>query len=44
MNNAVNASTTRGPIIGREKEGVLLFAGIPYAAPPIDGLRFHALF
>ncbi|MDA1074370.1 MAG: carboxylesterase/lipase family protein [Proteobacteria bacterium] len=42
MNNAVNASTTRGPIIGREKEGVLLFAGIPYAAPPIGGLRFHA--
>lgn len=36
------AKTTTGPVQGREKEGVLLFAGIPYAAPPVDGLRFRA--
>ena len=31
-----------GQIQGREKEGVLLFCGIPYAQPPIDNLRFKA--
>ncbi len=36
------AQTTTGPVQGREKEGVLLFAGIPFAAPPIDELRFRA--
>ncbi|MCZ6855849.1 MAG: carboxylesterase family protein [Gammaproteobacteria bacterium] len=36
------AETTTGPVMGRLKEGVLLFAGIPYAAPPVDGLRFRA--
>ncbi len=35
------AETTTGPIRGRDKEGVLLFAGIPYAAPPVEGLRFR---
>ena len=34
--------TTTGPIQGREKEGVLLFSGIPYAAPPVGQLRFRA--
>ena len=31
-----------GQIQGREKEGVLLFCGIPYAQPPIYNLRFKA--
>jgi para-nitrobenzyl esterase len=34
--------TTTGPIEGREKEGNLLFAGVPYAAPPIGERRFKA--
>ena len=36
------AETTTGPIEGREKDGVLLFAGIPYAAPPVGAKRFRA--
>jgi len=36
------AQTTQGPVQGQEKAGVLLFAGIPYAAPTIDNLRFRA--
>ena len=34
--------TTSGPILGREKGGVFLFAGVPYAAPPTGRLRFRA--
>ncbi|MCB1683194.1 MAG: carboxylesterase/lipase family protein [Pseudomonadales bacterium] len=34
--------TTSGPIEGRDKEGTLLFAGVPYAAPPVGELRFRA--
>ncbi len=34
--------TTYGPIEGREKDGTLLFAGVPYAAPPVGALRFKA--
>ncbi|MCP4749514.1 MAG: carboxylesterase/lipase family protein [Proteobacteria bacterium] len=36
------AETNYGPVEGREKEGALLFAGIPYAAPPVGSLRFRA--
>lgn len=36
------AQTMYGPVEGREKDAALLFAGIPYAAPPIDALRFRA--
>jgi len=36
------ATTTKGKVEGREKEGVALFAGIPYAAPPVGELRFKA--
>ena len=38
----VIAQTTLGAVKGREKDAALLFAGIPYAAPPIDNLRFRA--
>jgi len=34
--------TTSGPIEGREKNGTLLFAGVPYAAPPTGEARFKA--
>ncbi len=36
------AHTRSGQLRGREKNGVLLFAGIPYAAAPVDGRRFRA--
>lgn len=36
------AETTTGPVEGRDKDGVLLFAGIPYAAPPVGANRFRA--
>ncbi len=34
--------TVAGPITGRERNGVHLFAGVPYAAPPVGKLRFRA--
>ena len=36
------AQTAQGEVQGREKEGVLLFAGVPYAAPPTASRRFRA--
>ena len=33
--------TNQGEVQGREKEGVLLFGGIPYAAPPTGRRRFR---
>ena len=39
---AVIAETRSGPVQGREKDEVLLFAGIPYAAPPVAERRFRA--
>ncbi|MCY4012429.1 MAG: carboxylesterase/lipase family protein [Gammaproteobacteria bacterium] len=38
----VIAETRSGAVQGRAKEDVLLFAGIPYAAPPIGPRRFRA--
>lgn len=32
--------TTHGPVVGRHRRGVQLFAGIPYAAPPTGERRF----
>ena len=37
------ATTKAGRVEGREKDGVLLFAGIPYATPPVGELRFRAV-
>lgn len=34
--------TTGGALEGRTRDGVLLFAGIPYAAAPVGPLRFRA--
>jgi len=34
-------STQQGSIEGRTKEGVTLFAGVPFAAPPVAGRRFR---
>lgn len=39
---AIVAETRSGRIQGREKDGVLLFAGVPYAAPPTGSRRFRA--
>ena len=39
MNTQVE--TTTGPIEGREKDGTLFFAGIPYAASPTESKRFQ---
>lgn len=37
---ALLAQTRNGPVQGREKDGALLFAAIPYAAPPVGERRF----
>ena len=37
---AVLARTQQGEVEGRERNGALLFAGIPYAAPPVGKRRF----
>jgi para-nitrobenzyl esterase len=36
------APTTAGRVQGMEKDGVVQFRGIPFAAPPIGALRFRA--
>ena len=36
------AESSAGPIAGKEKGGVLLFAGVPYAEAPVEHLRFKA--
>jgi para-nitrobenzyl esterase len=35
------APTTSGPVRGRDRDGVLLFAGIPFAAAPTGSRRFR---
>ncbi|MGW1747706.1 carboxylesterase/lipase family protein [Streptomyces sp. NPDC002092] len=36
------ADTTAGAVRGRREEGLAVFRGIPYAAPPVGGARFAA--
>ncbi|MDJ0379910.1 carboxylesterase family protein [Streptomyces sp. G-G2] len=36
------ARTRHGVVEGRTEEGLAVFRGIPYAAPPVDALRFAA--
>ena len=38
----VSVTCSAGEIQGRVKEEALLFAGIPYAQPPVGNLRFKA--
>ncbi len=40
MADRITVDTQYGPIVGREKEGICLFAGVPYAAAPLENLRF----
>ncbi len=38
----VTVDTPNGTLEGREEQGVQVFRGIPYAAPPVGELRFRA--
>ena len=40
--DTITAESNAGVIIGRERQGVLLFAGIPYAEAPTGSRRFKA--
>ena len=42
MTEPAVVSTATGPIQGRFKDGVELYAGVPYAAPPVGDRRFRA--
>jgi para-nitrobenzyl esterase len=39
---SVIADTTSGKIAGRHSHDILLFAGVPFAAPPVGELRFKS--
>lgn len=36
------ATIDTGPLVGAEKDGVAVFRGVPYAAPPVGDLRWRA--
>jgi para-nitrobenzyl esterase len=38
----LEAKTTYGLVRGKDDGGALAFLGVPYAAPPVGALRFHA--
>ena len=40
--SALEIATDRGVVVGRAREGVHEFLGIPYAASPTDALRWRA--
>ena len=40
MLEQITVATASGPVSGRSKDGAWLFAGIPFAAPPLEDLRF----
>ena len=42
MSDQIIAQTQSGAVEGRTKDGAQLFAGIPYATPPVGELRFKA--
>jgi hypothetical protein len=41
MGTGTVVSTTRGAVRGTVEDGVFAFRGIPYAEPPVGGLRFR---
>ncbi len=41
MTETAVVTTASGPLRGRHKDGVELYAGIPYAAPPVGERRFR---
>ncbi len=38
----VSAKCENGCFVGKEKDGIVSFKGIPFALPPVDGLRWKA--
>ena len=39
---AIDVRTAAGTVRGRMEEGLAVFRGIPFAEPPVGGLRFAA--
>jgi len=41
-NDATTVQTTGGRLEGAAEDGIVVFRGVPYAAPPVGGLRWRA--